>query len=522
MAFAAPSFVMGVESLTRESFAAALGVRPALDGAFPSSGLEYLWNYLRELGAASVIREDRYIDRHFLDDFANYYTRAFRVPEAHCARLHFFSGPLAEIDSTLASALSGDASERATSEARLNERYLGFVVRRPLAVAPVGRTVLRTYPTSGERRQYTVVRTYRAHLLGLTLEVQGLAFQQQDGGTAVCASTALWSALQHVARMAGHRTPTPWEITTSSGTPFAASYGLDDRQMATALATLGYAADYFAPAENRIRFRAMLAVCLRSRLPVILLISKEAKTGAGLVRVGHAVVVTGYAVEPGATPLEVPANRDSLPSVPMVAASVRTIYVHDDNLGPHAHYELFDWDNEQSITGDKALGLLRGRSDMEPPKWWERDQWRIDGALVPKPPKLRMPVENLFDLMWSFAQQLFPLVLPGVPLHFSARVTTGIEYRVGLFGLGLDRGQMRAFQERVTLPRFVGVVSAFWGEILVCELLADVTAIDRVGDETSLLAVVASGVSDHSSAWKSLDTFCSVVGVPLITGPRSQ
>jgi hypothetical protein len=337
---------MTVVALTRESYSDMLGVKMNAAGLFDSASIEYLWAYLEELrggadAAATVVLEDRYVDRHFLDDFANYYARAFRVPAAHCKRLHFFRDDEASLRAQLDLALGSVGDARANARAHLIERYLGFVVVRPLASAPVGRTVLRTYPPDG-RRQYTTTRSYKAHLYGLTFEVAGLAYQQQDGGAAVCASTALWSSLQQIARIAGHRTPTPSEITEASGTPFAASYGLDDRQMATALASLGYAADHFSPAENRLLFRAKLAVALESRLPVVLLISKREPTGAGMTRVGHAVAVTGYAIEGDAQPVLVAASRAGVPRLPMLVASLRTIYVHDDNLGSHAHYELFD------------------------------------------------------------------------------------------------------------------------------------------------------------------------------------
>lgn len=506
-------------SLTRESFARLLGIRLVGD-AFSPASLEYLWGYLEAIHASSVICETHYIDRHFLDDFAHYYARAFRPPVSHCKRLHFFSASASDLDQKIFDAMTRSGGGRHGHEARIQEDYLGFVVKRPLASAPVGRTVLRTYPPDGGRRQYTAVRPYQVHLLGLTLSVDGLAYQQQDGGAAVCASTALWSALQRVARVAGHRTPTPSEITRASGTPFAASHGLDDRQMATALANLGYAADYFAPAENRPLFRAKLAVCLSSHLPVILLISKKEKTGAGEVRLGHAVAVTGYAIDSNASRQSVPSPLDIQDPIEMVAASVQTIYVHDDNLGSHAHYELFDWNEEKSDDGDPALGLLRGRTGVSQ-DWWLADRWRIDGALVPKPPKLRMSIENLFVLMWSFAQQVFPLVLPDIPLHFSAQMTTGIEYRAALFGRGLDPGQMRVFQERVIFPRFLGVFGAYSGDTLVCEFLVDVTAIDRVGDETSLLAAVAPAVRDHSPTWKRLAAVFGELDVPFITAPRS-
>lgn len=500
-------------ALTREWF------DEALESNGGDASVEYLWDYLAELGAKTVLVEDDYIDRHFLDEFSHYYARAFQVPSARCQRFHFFAGD-GEIDELLNAAMTGDRSTRRDQQRKLNEKYLGFVVRRPLRNAPLGRTVLKTYPPDGGRRHYTAVRTYRVHVMGLTLKVDGLAYQQQDGGAAVCASTALWSALQNIAKTAGHRTPTPFEVTTASGSPFAASFGLDDRQMAVALSKLGYAADYLTPAENRARFRATLGVSLRSRLPVILLVSRTEETGAGKIRVGHAIAVTGFALDDTSRPIAVPMAY-GLPPVPMIEAAIETIYAHDDNLGSHAHYELFDWDDEKSDSGHLALGLLRGRSAGPHKAWWTPDEWRVDAALIPKPPKLRMPIENLFDFVSSFSAQLFPLLFPQVPLHFGARITTGIEYREDVLNQGLSPAQMREFQERLSLPRFVGLITARIAEHTLCEFAVDVTAIDRQCDAESILGVIAPRVELHSAMWKRLDAFSKAFKIPLITAPAS-
>lgn len=301
----------------------------------------YLVDYLTDLKATAVVVEPHYVDRHYLDDFANYYARSFRAPEPHCRRLHFFCGINASrVEQLLDEALSGEkAFNTATSE--LNESYLGFVVRRPLDAAPLGRTVLRPYPPEG-RRHYEVVRPYRVHLQGLKLVVHGLAYQQQDGGAAVCASTALWSALQRVAHVAGHRTPTPFSITEAAKSPFPASHGLMEHQMAEAISSLGYTADRFVPAENRALFRAKLMACLDSRLPVVLGIVTKVKTGAGETVVGHAVTVTGYAGPLAAG--DVPTDFEGEPPLRMGSATVDTLYVHDDNLGFHAHFEISDGD----------------------------------------------------------------------------------------------------------------------------------------------------------------------------------
>jgi hypothetical protein len=198
----------GIFEFTRENFGYDFEGGPAQ--------VEYLWAYLEEMGARCFVREPNYVDRHYLDDFTHYYARAFRPPKAHCHRLHYFQRPADQLNNMLDEFFSG--SNREASEVRLNECYLGFVVRRPLRGAPMGRTVLRTYEGDAGRL-FTVVRPYRVHLGAVRLRVDGLAFQQQDVGAAVCASTSLWCALQKVAHMAGQRTPTPSTITNASESP---------------------------------------------------------------------------------------------------------------------------------------------------------------------------------------------------------------------------------------------------------------------------------------------------------------
>ncbi len=111
---------------------------------------DYLWDYLTDLGAKAFIREADYVDRHYLDDYARYYSRSFRAPAPHCRRLHYFE-VLDERrhDELIGDAYGADAKARGAARELLAQHYLGFVVRRPLATARIGRTVLRTYPDAG-------------------------------------------------------------------------------------------------------------------------------------------------------------------------------------------------------------------------------------------------------------------------------------------------------------------------------------------------------------------------------------
>lgn len=488
-----------------------------------SHTVEYLAAYLAYLDASSMLVEEHYIDRHYLEEFSQYYARSFNAPQPWCTRVHFFK----QFDATqLDAAFDGayaSVEARAAAENALRPHYLGYVVRRPLPHASVGRTVLKTYPVEG-RRHYDVVRPYEVNVCGLDLRVDGLAYQQQDGGAAVCASTSLWSALQQVAHLAGHRTPTPHAITEAARSPFPASTGLDMRQMATALSNLGYGADVLTPSTNRAAFRALLVTCIASRLPVILLIAKKEPTGAGTdageITPGHAVCITGYS-DPQ-TIIEVPPQRLAEPPVRPIRsrdASLEIIYVHDDNLGSHAHYELFDSD-ERNEQGQRKLMLRRGRSNHPAVDWWTVDQWEVYAALVPKPSNLRAAIDDVFhDAL--YVRPLVEALLPGLELHYSARIESGVEYKRSLFGRNLNRNLLRGFVEALTLPRYVGVVSVHDSVSHLLDVLLDVSEIRRTKDPTSMLGIVAPGVAFQSRAWVGITNFCRRFRLPSITGPAS-
>lgn len=461
--------------------------------------VRYLFGYLDELKARTVLIEQHYVDRHFVDDFAWYYARAFNTPDAHCKRFHFFDGlSRDEVNDLLDIAFK---DERATAEKRLQESYLGFVVVRPLALAPLGRTVLRTYDSDNDRRHYEVVRKYRVNISGLRLHVDGLAYQQQDRGAAVCASTALWSALQQVASLDGQRTPTPSAITRAAVSPFPAAYGLNPVQMGTALTNLGYSADYFVPDGDTTLFRAKLVSCLHSHLPVLLLLKNE--SGGS----GHAVAVTGFS-DPRSV-VDVSVTSAAKP-IRMKAGAADVLYVHDDNLGSHAHYELFD---KQEPSGGAQLMLRRGRSGKPVTPWWSQDELIVFAALVPKPAKLRLTIEALLRTVLEY-RPVLEAELTGLQLHFGARFTTGVRYRDELFDMSLDRDQLRAFQEGLSLPRHVGVISVFSNAERLLDLIVDVSEI-----RPSVLGMACPSIPKQSRAHANLVRIAKKLSCAIVTGP---
>src|SRR5438874_11153291 len=102
----------------------------------------YLYKYLSTLQARSIVIETEYIDRDYLDDFAEYYLGCFDKFDRWCKRVHFFRDKLTK-DGFLQTLRGPLPTEDV--EPPLQASYLGFVVVRPLPQAIVGRTVLRAY-----------------------------------------------------------------------------------------------------------------------------------------------------------------------------------------------------------------------------------------------------------------------------------------------------------------------------------------------------------------------------------------
>ena len=297
---------------------------------------QYLRYYLTDLGAQSVIEEPQHFDRDYLSEFVAFYALSSRGYPNTCRRLHFFS---TKVDrQVLRTAAGGDR----TAQHMLQESYLGFTVIRPLVGAPFGCTVLKWYPEyQGNRppRTTTPRRTYKCHLVGIELSVEGLAWEQQDSAVGACATVALWSVLHSSALDEWHSVPTTAQITqfanrtAASGSRTFPSNGLTIGQVREAIKEAGLEPVFFQgdvitpdePSFSRERFSVTCAALIRSGYPALLYaLNDESRL--------HAVCVVGFrsSAEPAG----------SVDGVVLADANLKYVYLHDDNLGPNVRFAL--------------------------------------------------------------------------------------------------------------------------------------------------------------------------------------
>lgn len=376
---------------------------------------QYLWRYLAGLKAATIIEEPGYFDRDWLADLSYHYAYCAASYPNLCRRLHFFSAPVSreQLDEALG---GGEAA------GLLRRSYLGFSVVRPLPEKPLGRTVLAWYPESLPERPRIIgpSRVYTAHLAGLPLEVQGLAWQQQDTNVSVCATVAVWSMSHSSAFDERHAVPTAAQVALAARrsplqTPqIYPTKGMSLGQAINAVEGLGLRPVTVGgdlPVDHpkgrlvgfsHAHFAARLSTFLNSGYVVMLL-------GALLRPKGHAMhALCAVGFRP---------SRVVLPAANGFAAldgGLDRVYLHDDNIGPAARFRVEQLEEH----GSSRPVVLR----CEPPSGAHHAAADADGSyplflptsmLVAVQPELRLGDTNLFELATNLARDLSSIIKRG-------------------------------------------------------------------------------------------------------------
>ncbi len=414
---------MGRFRITRwdvEGFRAEVGrasgrpVNPARDEAEEARTaipqVAYLARYLGdpEIGARWMLVEQGHVDQSYAEEYEAYHARLLNPPPTTTTRLHFFrslSGEAIDADGALERALHAawrESTELAPSDggARqvLQRAYLGFVVVRPLAYAPIGRTVLLTIPdANGKRRDYSPAAVeHPVHVGSIRLTITGAPFQQQDQRTGACATSALWTALWCAKGRNGASDPSTVAITTAANSVrsefrrFPAAAGLTALQMAAAVEAFGAIAVFEACGSSLETFIDSVRCYAESGIPMVLHLSPADSDGSD-----HAVAVVGVRREPGRTALALSEGHH----LPMPA--IDRVFVHDDRLGPYARL-LEGTPRGQSGAGSSGgvapqtlRTKLRGAAPDPVLSQFDNAEWLPRYLLAPHYHKLRLTAAEL-------------------------------------------------------------------------------------------------------------------------------
>lgn len=337
---------------------------------------DYFLKYLNEIQAKSFLIENDYIDKDFLIDYSNYYSRSFKEIPRKTNRIHFFSRVILESD--FYSALEiGDISFFNS----LQDAYLGFTVIKPILGKDeepiIGRTLLKTYDTHspGIIRSF-IGSDYQVSLFGIPLSIYSLPFQTQDMAVGACATIACWTAIHQLSHIFNIHTSSPYELTDAitnlsyvlPGRNFPSINGLTISQMKSYFISLGLETEFvdpninylehYEPSKDDVIADAVLAY-QKIKLPLIAALTlKRTDEDEDY----HAVVISGLRIEGG---------------------KITRLFIHDDRIGPFSRVKPVDnfskWSNEWILKGSYHEVIL-------------------DKLLIPVYPKIRLNFARIYSV----------------------------------------------------------------------------------------------------------------------------
>ena len=361
----------------------------------------YFEEYFRVINAKTVICEEDYIDRDYLDDYSDYYVRCFNKYSRRCTRLHFFKHEFT--DQAFEKLLSGENG--GLTQKQLIDSYLGFIVVKPLPETIFGRTCLKTYDDDPKRRHFPITRNYEANLFGIPLQVKSIAFQEQDTVVAVCATAALWSVFQATGMLFHHDILSPIEITkaaTDHITPETRTLSRDGitlDQLAKAIREVDLE-PYIANAYEEYPLQSSVFAYLNAGIPIILgfeIVDTSLPSPKPNSMGNHAVAVTGYSLGRKAP---IPWGTAGFLST---ASRIDKIYVHDDQIGPFARM-VFDSKQVEL----RRLNTTPGMVNSMLTSWKGKDKVIGSGRAVPLSiiiplyHKIRIPFETIHHAVSIF------------------------------------------------------------------------------------------------------------------------
>ena len=329
--------------------------------------LNYLCNYLEsaQIKCETLFLENEYIDRHYLEDYSEYYAKCFPSHPRMCSRLHFFS---TEFDET--AFLDGVTTNSQEFINKISENYIGFAVIRPIPHTFLAKLCLKPFPSLiGDVKSRVIRRKIAVSLFGLSLTVETTPFLEQDKVVSACATSALWTALSVSPSISPANLPSPSAITKSatltrldSSRTFPTT-GLSLTQVATSLKYYGLepSSAFYDPFSGFGELNEHIFSYVTSGIPIIIGGNvyqvqsngyKEGRKGNRIDNVRllgrHLVCAVGCQVDSG--------DRKN-DAMPLLAHSLAKLYIHDDRYGPFVKMNMYPIMFSDSGKGLSGFGI---------------------------------------------------------------------------------------------------------------------------------------------------------------------
>ena len=245
-----------------------------------------LSSLLKKLSVLTIAIEQKYVDRTYRDSYYMHFSGKHGDYDRFCKRLFLFSGDVFK-------------DERGKHFADINvnklqEKFVGIVVIRPLKEGKIGRTLISPYFAIEEKDVFLRYAKYSATIYGIRLQINAFPFSMQDGETTTCAEITILNLMDYFSRKyPEYRNILPSEIaqiTEKSGY----ERNLPTRGLGYSVITKVFSEIGFSPrlyTMNSIadmsQFKRLMHYYIESGLPVAVGVKIDEKTRHSIVGIGH-------------------------------------------------------------------------------------------------------------------------------------------------------------------------------------------------------------------------------------------
>lgn len=441
----------------------------------------YLEEYLEEIETKTILIEENYLSKAYNSDFSFYYAKCFQVYPKFCRRVHFFSKKFNQ------SKLETDIVSK---DASLLKFYLGYIVVKPIPFAVIGPTLLKTYKITDKsrKRNFFGVRPYLVHLLGHSIIIDSLAFQEQDKTVSACATTAIWCMLHKASKTFETKILNPNQITHNAGITAAGggrlfpNKGLNTRQMCEAIYKSGLVTEIrvvdsqFDPEAIRLIKQLVYAY---SKIGIPLILNIEVPFEQDELS-AHAVTICGFKIKRRATKINF---KDE---VTFISDRIEKIYVHDDQWGPFSRIDL----NKTALRSSWSEFDEHGKRDTISKE-----------ILIPVYPNIRISYDDVLSIVYGIDGVL--------TLAFEDHFEDDLQWEIFLVHSNNFKDELRKSKVekntklkilKSSYPKYIWQISCFVGSEKILDYIFDATSLS-----TSMYGL--DGICYYSDLKKYINEF---------------
>lgn len=440
-----------------------------------------LSSLLKRIPVMTIVIETKHVDRIYRDSYYMHFSCKHAQYSRYCKRLFLFAGDVFE-----------DSTVKVFSELeveKLQDRFVGTIVIRPLKEGKVGRTLLNPYFVLGEQETYLRYAKYSATVYGMRFQINAFPFSMQDGETTTCAEITILNLMDYFSRKySDYKSMLPSEIaqiTEKNGY----ERNLPTRGLGYSVITKVFSEAGFSPRlYNRnlfvdmSQFKRVMHYYVESGLPVAVGVRVDEKTRHSIICIGHGKV-----------------NRDEIGNkIYAVYDAIVDNYIWlidsadlchnyitmDDGQPPYENYEWKVIEQKEPMSAKCMLG------EYEP-----------DTLMVPLYKRMFLEAQNAYDICTSAlasGKVGIRRVCPEYgtkenPIIIRLFMCSSRNYKQRrIASLGVGNKEVRERYQNLRLPRFVWVceiydIDGYQTGKAMGEIVVDATASPYDGIKSVLL-----------------------------------